>query len=155
VFLVDGLGLVKARDGVIVRGLVAPGSGTVIQGLVDPDDLTDSNLPRYIRKQGFWVLIFAAVLTWIQNRDRVKRAALRQARAASAAEALFDWIEVFLPKRVTREEIGDGLEQIHRWASSQDGKYSTAKIYCKAVSVFACVVVNSIRYVVSALLGKG
>jgi hypothetical protein len=75
-------------------------------------------------------------------------------RASKNAETAMAWLEVIFPKRVASEEIGDALELIHRLESDPACRHRDAKIYVKVVSTVLCLLVNSVRYVASSMIGK-
>jgi len=96
---------------------------------------------------------------WLQ-RDRRKlfrqkffrRNAERRAyRACRSAHAVFQLVQLGVPKRLSREEIGDALEVIHQLVQVHASAW---KIYLKIATTVGWLALNVIREVSSALLGR-
>jgi hypothetical protein len=68
-------------------------------------------------------------------------------------ESAFNVVELVLPPGMCKEEIGDALEQIHRMVLSSGG-CPKWRVWLKVVSTCSWVLVNSVRQVSSAILGK-
>jgi hypothetical protein len=73
---------------------------------------------------------------------------------ATRAEVVFEWMQVFFPRRVAMEEIGEALELINRWRSGPTSRHLRLKIAIKVVSTIAVIALNSVRFVVSSFAGK-
>ncbi len=65
------------------------------------------------------------------------------------ASNVLEYLTAFVPKRVADEEIGDALESIHRNAN-----LGRRYVWIKVVSTIVWVVVNAVREMASAILGK-
>jgi hypothetical protein len=80
------------------------------------------------------------------NRSDARNGAVR------AAERYFDLVELFVPSRIGREEIGDAMDVINRLANDPNG--SRWKVRLKIVSTIFWVIVNAIRHVLFGARGK-
>ena len=67
------------------------------------------------------------------------------------AERIFDLVAIAVPRRVRDEEIGDALEDIRRRALTGRPVW---QIYAKTASTIIWILINSIRELMSAALGK-
>lgn len=84
----------------------------------------------------------------------LKKASLLTSRPFMRARAIFGWLEVFFPKRVVSEEIGDALEMISRLESEPVCPHRHIKINFKIATTVCWVIVNSVRLITSSILGK-
>jgi hypothetical protein len=65
----------------------------------------------------------------------------------------FDWVSVFLPKRIVKEDVGDALERIAEWRERHQGNWLRAMIVLKIVSTLFFLTINTVREIASALWG--
>ena len=74
---------------------------------------------------------------------------LAEARAAISvvrARCSLDWLELFFPKRVIDEEVGDALEVIDKIVADPECSKRSLKIFLKVVTTIFWVAVNSVRF---------
>ena len=71
--------------------------------------------------------------------------------AHGTAQHLFQFLELFLPARITAEELSDGREMIHRLVDNEAHPW---KVYAKAFSTCAWCLLNAFGYVVATVLGR-
>jgi hypothetical protein len=145
------------RTPVVAGGDVAVNvrTGVVVDERYSATDVSPvPEVPFFLRREGMFFLIFAGVLTWVFLQSRARQRGLRRELAAARSATVFAWLEVLFPPRVTREEIGDALELIHRIATDPTCRRPHAMIYAKMVSTVFWVVVNSLRQIISSVLGK-
>jgi hypothetical protein len=74
-------------------------------------------------------------------------------RAAERSRLWFHWLDVIFPPRIT-EEVGDALEWMDRIAADPNCKNPVRKIRIKRVTTVFWVIVNSIRYFMSGIMGR-
>jgi hypothetical protein len=68
------------------------------------------------------------------------------------AERVFDLLAIAVPKRIRGEEVGDALEDIGRRLRARQPNW---KIYAQVFFTLFWVLLNSLREIKSAGLGKG
>jgi hypothetical protein len=72
----------------------------------------------------------------------------------SRSMVVLSWIEVFFPKRVTREEIGDAIEVIESISADADCVHKKLKIGLKVTFTIVWVALHSIGHAIARLRGK-
>ncbi len=75
----------------------------------------------------------------------------RDERAARAAFGVLSWCEALLPRRLRDEDLGDAFEDVARF--QREGRPG-GQILAKAITTALVLLVNGIREVASALIGK-
>lgn len=137
-FLLEGGRRVKMRNGLIADQRL----------LLEPGGVGEVDVPPFIKRQSFWILICAMLVVYWSRQKRERLAVVRKERAARRADVFFGWIEVIVPRRLANEQIGDALEKIHGWENDPRCKHVPARIYLKMVTTAVWVFADAFRCVV-------
>jgi len=73
---------------------------------------------------------------------------------AGAAEGVFAFLAHLAPRRIMTEEVGDAMEVIHATRSKVGGRKGRWLVRIKIVTTVLWVILNGVREVMAALLGK-
>jgi hypothetical protein len=78
----------------------------------------------------------------------------RHEQATKRAQSVLGWLEVIVPRRLNKEDVGDAMEQITAWASDPTCRQVRTKIAIKVASAIVFAGLNTFRYLVASLTGK-
>jgi hypothetical protein len=79
---------------------------------------------------------------------------IEEQRALILAERSFSWVSYLLPSRLRNELVGDALEDIHRIINDHNCPNVYRAVRWKVISTCFFLLVNAVRNVSSAILGK-
>jgi hypothetical protein len=66
----------------------------------------------------------------------------------------FDFVAVFLPRRLSQEDVGDALERISGWSEKYRGRCFRFMVALKVASTVFFLVLNTVREIASSFSGK-